>query len=72
MTNLLDYDWSTTPCAKCGAVGHLRLEVRSTLVAKPLGTWSLAGVQCKTVASEQPWPWLVCDACGRECAGEPA
>lgn len=35
--------------------------------AKPLGTWSLAGVQSKVTGK---WvPVLVCRACRRECAG---
>ena len=38
------------------------VEVRSVLVARPLGTWSLPGSQPKTVAS---WGWVFrCNACG--------
>lgn len=58
------------PCSKCGVVGRLRLEIRRFLVAKPFGTFSLAGQQLKVVATERPWPWMVCDGCGRESRGK--
>jgi len=57
------------PCRDCGDA-VLRLEYRTTLVAKPLGTWSLAGVQDKRSAVEIDWPWCVCDSCKAECKGK--
>lgn len=53
-------------CTACGAIGSLRIETR--LEAKPFGTFSLAGVQTKTVL--QNWPWMVCDSCRAECRGK--
>lgn len=55
-------------CARCNTDGTLRIEYR--LEAKPLGTYSLAGAQMKVAATR--WPWMVCDACGSTCRGEPA
>lgn len=43
-------------CPECHIVGSLALEWK--LVAKPQGTYSLAGVQPKVSAKE--WPYLVC------------
>jgi hypothetical protein len=57
------------PCRDCGQA-TLRLEYRKELVAKPLGTWSLAGAQMKTAAVEGEWPWCVCDNCGGESRGK--
>ena len=48
-----------TPCPACG-YEFLILEMR--LVAKPLGTYSLAGMQLKVAAYE--WPYIVCKGCG--------
>lgn len=42
----------TLPCPGCGAVGTLTFGTRFR--AHPLGTWSLAGHQLKTTASEVP------------------
>jgi hypothetical protein len=47
-------------CPDCNAVGTLALEY--LLVAKPFGTYSLAGAQPKVAAYE--WPHLVCKAEG--------
>ena len=52
-------------CKHCGEEFPLRVEWR--LVAKPLGTWSLAGAQMKTVATNTPF--AICDNCGRESQG---
>lgn len=59
------------PCRDCGTPA-LRVEWRSKLAAKPVGTFSLAGVQAKLAAEETPWPWAVCDNCGAESEGKPA
>jgi hypothetical protein len=47
-------------CPGCHGVGTLALEY--LLVAKPFGTYSLAGAQPKVAAYE--WPYLVCAAEG--------
>jgi hypothetical protein len=44
-------------CPECGGT----LSVVEKFVAKPLGTWSLAGAQPK--ATGRFWPHLVCDGC---------
>jgi hypothetical protein len=59
-------DLSGVQCTRCGVVGQLRIETR--LEAKPLGTWSLSGVQTKAVL--ESCPWMVCDACEAECKGK--
>lgn len=56
------------PCTNCGETA-LRLEYRELFEAKPLGTWSLAGVQDKRSVVARPWPYCVCDACGAESRG---
>lgn len=53
------------PCPKCTRVGKLRIEMK--LVAKPLGTFSLAGSNLKFSANEIPV--LYCDGCGLELEG---
>lgn len=52
----------TLPCPRCGTVGALKLS--TVLRARPLGTWSLAGLQLKTSAVNVPA--LVCSTpeCG--------
>lgn len=53
-----------TQCPKCG---HLGLDVTERFIAKPLGTFSLAGVQPKVSArKELHWSCLAddCDAEG--------
>ena len=47
-------------CPTCGRIGTLRLG--STLVAKPIGSFSLAGAQMKVSATEMPQ--LTCSADG--------
>jgi hypothetical protein len=54
-----------TPCPDCGAVGNLHIDIR--LVAKPPGTFSLAGNQMKVSASQLPV--LECP-CGFSLVGE--
>ena len=53
------------PCRYCGSADTW-VEIR--LEGKPLGTFSLAGVQTKTTAGE--WPYAVCDGCGHESRGQ--
>lgn len=52
------------PCPSCGASP---LELSWGLVARPLGTWSLAGAQMKTSAVE--WATVSCPACGVQVPG---
>lgn len=66
MSDDLTPDLSGVQCTACGVIGQLRIESR--LEAKPLGTWSLSGVQEKRVL--ESWPWMVCDACLAECKGK--
>jgi hypothetical protein len=54
------------PCGNCGTVGQLRIEHR--MVARPIGSFSLAGQQMKV--SARLWPYMVCDGCGAECEGK--
>ena len=54
-------------CKHCGPDHPLRIEWR--LVAKPLGTYSLAGAQTKVAATNTPF--AICDRCERECQGKP-
>ena len=58
-------------CRYCGS-DRLRIEWREKFVAKEPGTWSLAGVGRKTVATRVEWPWMVCDGCGHESEGKRA
>jgi hypothetical protein len=48
------------PCPACGQQGGLTIGMR--LVAKPIGTWSLAGAQLKTSAVRTLG--LGCNRCG--------
>lgn len=57
------------PCRDCGNE-TLRLEFRTKLIAKPLGEFSIAGVQMKFSATKTDWPWCVCDTCGGESEGK--
>lgn len=56
-------------CVRCGVAA---LTLVWKLEARPLGTFSLAGVQLKVSARE--WPYCVCDptlgGCGAECRGK--
>lgn len=54
-----------TPCPACGSKS-LRIEER--LTTKPIGSFSLAGVQMKVSAVSKPW--LVCGTCGIEAEGK--
>lgn len=67
----VDNPFEGVECTNCGAAS-LRLEVREQLVSKPIGTFSLAGMQMKTSAFTQPTYWCVCDSCESESMGKPA
>lgn len=54
------------PCPSCGAEPGC-LSITETLVARPLGSWSLAGAQLKTSARSQPV--LTCSACPLRVTG---
>lgn len=54
------------PCPECGAVGTVAL--RPAMVAKPLGTFSLAGAQMK-VSAWRGWE-LACSACPFRVLGQ--
>lgn len=49
----------TTPCPNCG---ETELKLHQKLVADPIGTASLAGVQPKFTATMHLW--IECDGCG--------
>lgn len=51
---------SRQPCPDCGSVGTMLLG--QELVAKPLGTYSIAGAQTKVVA--QTKYTITCEECG--------
>ncbi|WP_286347080.1 hypothetical protein [Frondihabitans sucicola] len=54
------------PCPMCG---HQGMTVAPRLTAKPLGSYSLAGVQMKFSATSEMW--ITCDAgCGFEEKGK--
>lgn len=52
-------------CPDCGQTGGLTIGTR--LVARPLGTWSLAGAQMKT--SARTMAELACSRCGMSRVG---
>lgn len=54
------------PCPQCGEVGYLYITNR--FIAKPLGTWSLAGTMAKTMGSMKPV--LKCHNCSLDLVGE--
>lgn len=54
------------PCPECGTVGTVAL--RPAMVAKPLGSFSLAGVQMK-VSAWRGWE-LACSACPFRVLGQ--
>ena len=58
-------DASKTPCPACG---ELTLVIEERFEAKPIGTWSLAGVQNKMTGTM--WPWIRCTNCGVEARGK--
>lgn len=51
----------------CPGCGHSGLRIEMRLLARPLGTFSLAGAQDKVSASEVPF--LICDGCGASAQG---
>lgn len=51
------------PCPDCGELS-LRVVGRDGLLAKPLGSFSLAGAQPKVSAHEVRWPWAKCSTPG--------
>jgi transcription elongation factor Elf1 len=53
------------PCPECGAKAF---SIKTRLVARPIGTYSLAGAQMKVSAYE--WPHLVCGNCGAAYAAK--
>lgn len=55
-----------TACLTCNRVGTLYIEVK--LVAKPIGSFSLAGAQMKVTAESKPF--LLCSVCDFERIGE--
>lgn len=55
-----------TPCPQCQEVGDLNIIIE--LVAKPVGSWSLAGTQIKY--SAQRLPILRCDHCTFKLVGK--
>jgi hypothetical protein len=54
-----------SPCPRCAAAGTLDIVFR--LVAKPVGSFSLAGVMMKF--SAQQLPVLTCSGCGLNHVG---
>ena len=52
----------------CPACGERTLQIEWRLVAKEVGSFSLAGATPKVVATEKPF--LRCTACGVEAEGE--
>lgn len=56
------------PDVECKYCGHKGIRVEWRLEAKPVGTWSLAGVQKKCLAGE--WPYAICNGCGHESRGQ--
>lgn len=69
MTELRVVPLPGVPCRECGAE-KLRIEFRTRLTAKPIGSFSISGYQMKVAALGQEWPWMVCDNCGEECEGK--
>lgn len=62
---------NNTSCPSCHAPpGTLSITIESILHAKPRATWSLAGVQMKTVASERDRPVLRCSRCSLRHLGD--
>lgn len=64
-----DYAAGRTWCKYCETF-TLVVEWRDMIEARPLGEWSLSGVQLKVSAIETEWPWLVCTLCRRESKGK--
>lgn len=68
-TALRTEDYPEIVCRYCGHQG-CRMEVHMELVDKPVGTWSLAGAQPKTVVEERPWYFLRCLGCNHVSRGQ--
>lgn len=68
MTPVGDWNPEDLTCPNCGVTGTLQIVQR--LLAKPIGSHSLAGVQLKTTAIE--WPFLMCtvNGCGFQQVAE--
>lgn len=64
---LQNRELAATPCPQCEAVGTLSMQWK--LVARPLGSHSLAGAQVKLSARETPY--IECSECRFSKAGEP-
>lgn len=61
-------DISEVTCTYCGVFGQI--EIKNLLETKPLGSFSLAGVQTKTTGSY--WPYAICGSCGHKSRGQRA
>ena len=61
-------DWPDVSETACPACSQVSLEIVERFEAKPVGTWSLAGMQMKMTGTM--WPWLVCRSCGVEARGK--
>lgn len=55
-----------TACPKCGEVGYLHITNR--FISKPIGSWSLSGVQVKTTGTMAPV--LKCHNCDLDLVGQ--
>lgn len=58
--SLAEGDVVPAPCPECG--GTLRVQLRDTIIPKPVGTFSLSGQGMKVSATVESWPWAVCDS----------
>lgn len=68
-TRLMVEELADNPCPVCGEQAFW-IDMRETMIAKPLGTFSLAGETMKFSVMRKPWPWIVCGACGFEEMGK--
>lgn len=59
-----------TACKYCNST-DLRIEYREKIIAKPIGSFSLAGAQVKFSGHKVDWPWMVCGGCHHESEGKP-
>jgi hypothetical protein len=65
-------------CHYCRHIGAIRVEWRPTtrtLIASPIGSFSLSGCQPKVTAlAVREWPWAICrrdlGGCGHESRGD--
>ena len=68
---LLGWTLVRTACPACGQRNVVEVRQRVALEAKPAGTYSIAGVQDKVVATERPvWDYR-CTRCGASGLAEP-